>query len=101
MTSPNSKSIKAEDKILKDRELFWSSCICPLFLRIYHQNGIPLAEFLKDNAIGESLAADANSLKDSVATQLVQYKMWLQFSSLLTGVKGRMCEKRSHNRVCP
>lgn len=59
-----------------------SSCICPLLLRIHHRNAVPLAEFLKDNAIRESLAADANSLKDSVAAQLVQYKMWLQFSSL-------------------
>lgn len=42
----------------------------------------PLSELLEDNAVWESLSADANSLQDSVTPQLVQNQVRLQFTSL-------------------
>lgn len=42
----------------------------------------PLPEFLEEYAVGEALAADADSLQDPVAAELVQHQPGLQLPSL-------------------
>lgn len=37
----------------------------------------PLSELLEDDAVGEALSADADSLQDSVTSQLVQNQVRL------------------------
>ena len=44
---------------------------------------VPLSEFLENYPVGEALAADPDSLQDSVAAKLVQHQMRIQFSSLI------------------
>lgn len=44
--------------------------------------GSPLSELLEDDAIGEALSADANSLQHTVAPQLIQNQVGIQFTSL-------------------
>lgn len=44
--------------------------------------GSPLPEFLEEDAVGEALAADADTLEDPVTAELVQHQAWLQFPSL-------------------
>lgn len=47
------------------------SCIQVSVGNIYSSES-PLSELLENDAIGETLSADTNSLKDSVTPQLVQ-----------------------------
>lgn len=50
----------------------------------------PLSELLEDDAVGESLSADANPLKNSITPQLVQNQVRLQFT----------CLKKKQRAVC-
>lgn len=47
-----------------------------------HGSGSPLAELLEEDAVGEALAADTDTLEDPVTAELVQHQAWLQFPSL-------------------
>lgn len=49
--------------------------------------GSPLPELLEDHPVGEALTADPNALKDTIAAQLVQHQVGIQFASL---------EKKTH-----
>lgn len=42
----------------------------------------PLSELLEDDAVGETLSADANPLKDAITLELVQNQVGVQFTSL-------------------
>lgn len=42
----------------------------------------PLSELLEDDAVGEPLSADADPLQDSIASQLIQDQVRLQFTCL-------------------
>lgn len=44
--------------------------------------GSPLAELLEDDPVGEALAADADAFQHTVAAQLVQHEVRVQFPSL-------------------
>ena len=44
--------------------------------------GVPLSELLEEDAVGEALSADPDSLQDSVASQLLQDQLGLQLPSL-------------------
>jgi hypothetical protein len=51
----------------------------------------PLPELLEQDAVGEALAADADSLQDAIAAQLVQNQPWLQLPGLQRcGGRGRV-----------
>lgn len=42
----------------------------------------PLPELLEDHSVGKALAADSDALKDTIAAQLVQHQVWVQFPGL-------------------
>jgi len=46
--------------------------------------GVPLSELLEDDAVGEALSADTDALQHTVAPQLVQDQVGIQFTSLGT-----------------
>jgi hypothetical protein len=50
---------------------------------------LPLSELLEDDAVGEALSADTDSLQNSITPQLVQNQMGLQLTSL-TVIKFRV-----------
>lgn len=50
-------------------------------LRCFHVN-VPLSELLEDDAIGETLSANTDTLQDTIAPQLIQNQMRVEFSSL-------------------
>lgn len=43
---------------------------------------LPLSELLEDDAIGEALSADTDPLQDTIAPQLIQNQVGVQFTSL-------------------
>ena len=46
---------------------------------------LPLSELLEDDAVGEALSADTDSLQDTVTSELVQNQVRVQFTSLWEG----------------
>lgn len=50
------------------------------FLHIYCVS--PLSELLEDNAVGKALSADTNPFQHSIAPQLIQNQVGVQFASL-------------------
>ncbi len=49
---------------------------------IWCQNFVSMTEFLENDSVGETLAADSDSFQNSVASQLFQHQQSLQFSCL-------------------
>ncbi len=49
---------------------------------IWGEQLITLSEFLEDDAVGEALPADTDSLKHTIATQLVQHQRSTNFACL-------------------
>jgi len=61
-------------RVLSIHESSWNN--------IRSQQLVPLAEFLEDDPVRESLATDADSFQDSIASQLLQHQMTVYLAGL-------------------
>ena len=72
-------------------------------LRVMH---IPLSELLEENSVGETLSADPDTLKDTIAPQLVEYQVGIDLAGSLVVVRNdtsdevRACAVQSVHQIC-
>ena len=66
------------------KNLYLHVCVCSCGCTIVrvHVHASPLSELLEDNAVGEALSADPDSLQDSVTPELVQDQVRVQLTCL-------------------